>query len=286
LLAKACALQSLRLELVSLHTVVLSGARARLKARRITADMALRRVKGYEHAQGQAGAGTTPASVQAMLRNARLADQARQQADQKVAVYAAALREQQEHEGRLRAQVPVLSGRNQKEYLPDVAPWLDVLKPARPADPALLADARNALDSLARTAGGTVHDQLRLWQRRLSDPALLAGHLKNRAEVFTGTLHWLYATRNLAFHKGQFAGPADELSAHAGRAVVDMTLEFLGNWRSLEHTAGCSPAEAPAVYRELAARYTKLSNKLAAPQATCHPLRIDHLTGPQATWWT
>jgi hypothetical protein len=186
-------------------------------------------------------------------------------------------------EGVLRQHVRTPPG--QEDYLLDKDVWIDLLKPPNPSGPPNLLASRTAVAALTTLAGGYTAAHLKVWTARLADPTILAQHLATRQAVYETTFHWLYVTRNLAFHNGQFAAATDVLSAHAGQALVDLTLEFLGNWRTLEHALGRPAAPAPDVYVRLARRYDDLLSRLNQPGSTCHPLQVDHITGPDEHWW-
>jgi hypothetical protein len=109
--------------------------------------------------------------------------------------------------------------------------------------------------------------------------------MQSQEEVFRALLYWLYATRNLSIHTGVFSGPADMQTAHAARGVVDMTLEFLGNWRANElsrHLAQTLPLD---IVRELASRRDDLDLHLVSA-TNCHPLSVSNITGPDVDIWT
>ena len=76
---------------------------------------------------------------------------------------------------------------------------------------------------------GETAARLRYWRAMLADPTSLAAWIEETANRFKRILDWLYVTRNTALHDGRFASATDLLDVHAGRALVDLTLEFLGN---------------------------------------------------------
>lgn len=138
----------------------------------------------------------------------------------------------------------------------------------------------------ARAAHTLLNERARqaLWRARLADPKLLAGWLPDQQDVLHALLEWLYATRNSAIHRGQFTAPADAMTAHAARGVVDMLLEFLGNWHKIQYSQGVAEADAVDVIGELADRKDALTDHLnQAP--SCHPLNLDSVTGPDVDCW-
>jgi len=94
----------------------------------------------------------------------------------------------------------------------------------------------------------------------------------------------MYATRNMAFHNGKFAVPSDDLTAQAARGVVDMVLEFLGNWHKVERSAGLPDSDPMAVLEELAQRRDYLDSQLCAAQS-CHALNIATISAPASDCW-
>ncbi|MGK3094586.1 hypothetical protein ACG93S_32705 [Streptomyces sp. WAC01490] len=283
LLAKACALQTLRQQIISLHPLLVMGARARLSQHQIKVEAARGQLKLHEHAVHDSSESASPAALAAAEKHRQLAAQATAVLTREEAARLAAKETVKAWEDALGQHVPTPP--QQEAYLLDIGCWLQTLTPPRANDSAQLRAARGAVDSLGAFTGGHSATRLNLWRMRLADPAALAQYVQHQQEVYEATLHWLYVTRNLAFHRGQFAGPADVTSAHAGRALVDMTLEFLGNWRVLEHAAGGAPLPATDVYEALATRYDKLISQLTASGTTSHRLRVDHITGPDETWW-
>ncbi|MFJ4790968.1 hypothetical protein [Streptomyces sp. NPDC088794] len=283
LLAKACALQTLRQQIISLHPLLVMGARARLSQHQIKVEAARGQLKLHEHAVRDSSESVSPSALAAAEKHRQLATQAAAVLAREEAARLAAKENVKAWEDALRQHVPTPP--QQEAYLLDIGCWLQILTPPRANDSAQLRAARDAVDSLSAFTGGHSATRLNLWRMRLADPSAFAQYVQHQQEVYEATLHWLYVTRNLAFHRGQFAGPADVTSAHAGRALVDMTLEFLGNWRVLEHAAGGAPLPATDVYEALATRYDKLISQLTASGATSHRLRVDHITGPDETWW-
>ncbi|PNV30846.1 hypothetical protein C1708_33395 [Streptomyces sp. DH-12] len=282
-LAKACALQTLRQQIISLHPLLVMGARARLNQHQIRVQAARGQLKRHERAVHDSSQSDSAAALAAAAQHRQLASQAAAILAQEETAHLEAKQNVRAWEDALRQHVPTPP--QQEDYLLDIGCWLQMLTPPRANDPAQLRAARDAVDSLSAFTGGHSATRLRLWRVRLADPSALAQYMQHQQEVYEATLHWLYVTRNLAFHRGQFSGPADVMSAHAGRALVDMTLEFLGNWRVLEHAAGNAPLPATEVYKTLATRYDQLISRLTTPGATSHQLRVDHITGPDETWW-
>ncbi|GAA3033222.1 hypothetical protein [Actinokineospora globicatena] len=163
--------------------------------------------------------------------------------------------------------------------------WLDLLLPARDDDTPELHAARHAVTTLSAFAGGLTEHTIDLWRHRLATPPLLATWLQDKQDTFHAQLDWLYTTRNITLHHGRFAGPVDLATAHAGRAIVDVTLEILGRWHSTQHARGQDLTPPEQILKLLAQRKDTLSTALAKA-TTCHPLSIQHLTGPDEVHWT
>jgi hypothetical protein len=171
-----------------------------------------------------------------------------------------------------------------KHHLRSVDAWLEVLiEHSRPSD--RLAAAQQAVTALAANEGGLVGDLVELWRARLADSRALARWLQEQEETAAAVLEWLYVTRNLAFHAGRFATPADELTACAGQAVADLTLEFLGNWRTVERQRGGPETAAVEVYRRLAQRSDQLEARLRRA-GSVRRLSVEDISGPDEKWWS
>lgn len=183
--------------------------------------------------------------------------------------------------GPLDAQVPTTGV---KHHLKSVDAWLEVLvEHNRPGEQ--LRAAQDAVAALAENEGGLVQDLAEIWQARLADSKALARWLREQEDTMTAVLEWLYVTRNLAFHAGRFATPADELTAHAGQAVADLTLEFLGNWRTVERQQSRRETSAVEIYRRLAQRKDQLEARLKRA-GSVRRLSVEDISGPDEKWWS
>ncbi len=171
-----------------------------------------------------------------------------------------------------------------KHHLKSVDAWLAVLiRQNRPSEE--LKAAQDAVTALAENEGGLVQDLAELWQGRLADAKTLAGWLNEQEDTAAAVLEWLYVTRNLAFHAGRFATPADTLTAHAGQAIADLTLEFLGNWRTVERQRGEPETSAVEIYRRLAQRKDQLEARLRRA-GSVRRLSVEAISGPDEKWWS
>ncbi|WP_439663963.1 hypothetical protein ACSHWB_22470 [Lentzea sp. HUAS TT2] len=171
-----------------------------------------------------------------------------------------------------------------KHHLKSVDAWLEVLVQHNRPDEQLAA-AQKAITALAESEGGLVQDLTELWRGRLADSKVLAGWLREQEDTAAALLEWLYVTRNLAFHAGRFASPADTLTAHAGQAVADLTLEFLGNWRTVERQRSRQETSAVEIYRRLAQRQDQLVARLKRA-GSVRRLSVEDISGPDEKWWS
>ncbi|SES45564.1 hypothetical protein [Actinokineospora terrae] len=180
------------------------------------------------------------------------------------------------------AHVPTIQTRS---TLAEPDRWLDLLRPARDGEDPGVDEARRAVTTLAAFAGGLSEETILLWRERLARPPLLAKWLQERQDTYSALLEWLYTTRNTAFHLGRFTGPIDIATAHAGRAIVDMMLEVLGTWHSTQHRRGQDATPPADILKRLAQRKDALSALLHTAD-TCHPLSVQHITGPDEAYWS
>jgi len=171
-----------------------------------------------------------------------------------------------------------------KSSLLDLNGFLDTVLPLQATSPSALAQTHGAVEVLARQAGGLAYEQLVIWRERLADPLALADWLNHQQGVFHGLLKWMYATRNMAFHNGKFAVPADDLTAQAAQGVVDMVLEFLGNWHKVQRSLGLPDSDPITVLDELSQRKDYLDSQLRVAQS-CHPLNITTISAPDSDCW-
>ncbi|MFJ8062543.1 hypothetical protein [Streptomyces sp. NPDC096142] len=288
LVAKACALHSIRQLLIALYQTVTDSAlnylrSAQMRLANDTSDLAkLERAVGRTQTLEQLAARAAHAQLAEQARHARqqLAPQERavRSLEQTVTSHAAVVRRVLLKDGDNGHPLRLTS------WKLDVNGWLDVLLPARAQTGQDVRDAQAAIDALSRMAGGYAQDTLTLWHARLADPKLLSDWLQDQQDVLHALLEWLYATRNSAIHRGQFTAPADAMTAHAARGVVDMLLEFLGNWHKIQYSRGVAESDALSVIRDLANRKDSLTHHLAqAP--SCHPLNLESVTGPGVDCW-
>ncbi|MBZ9645672.1 hypothetical protein [Streptomyces sp. PSKA30] len=161
--------------------------------------------------------------------------------------------------------------------------WLDAFAPPADADQALRA-AADALAALTDHIGGETANRLRAWRARLA-ARLLADWIEETAARFETSLEWLYSLRNTALHDGRFTSATDLLDVHAGRALVDLTLEFLGNW--YRHEANTAPEQAGLTAAKVIAHLADRQQALVTALRSGTPTRWDatRLTSPTSTGW-
>lgn len=281
-LARACALQTLRRQLASVHALLISAARARLDHQRHLVEIEQAQLRKHETAIRFCAQSESSNAQTALVTHTELAQATRTRLMSETQVLQAT-------EAAVTANLAALEAyaktEGSKEHLTSIDAWLDVLLPAQTASAPSLQAAQTAAVDLAAYSRGLGAETFALWRSRLAAPKDLANWLEHQASTYQGILEWLYATRNMVIHRGHFTAPADELTAHAARGIVDMALEFLSNWHTVERARGVSETPAAEVYRHLGDRLTRLITELGGPGAVCRSLRVDHISGPDQGWW-
>jgi hypothetical protein len=172
-------------------------------------------------------------------------------------------------------------------YLADLNLWLTLLNSADPGEDPLIATARAALAETLQRFSHPAAVNLKDLSNQLFDPRRCAYWIESAAERIQSTLDTLYTVRNLAFHNGIFAHHGDSSLGRAGVMAIDMTLEFLANWRKAELTQVAPPRwiRSPLlIVEKLALRQQAVVTRLkSAPHA--RRFNIKHLTGPATDGW-
>jgi hypothetical protein len=271
-LGRALSLQATRQEVIDLHQRTRTVAAAQVPAAR-TAHSAAQRAAD----QLEAAARTTHGPHSTVLTQKAAA--ARASELQRHAALERALETESHH-----ALVDDWTGIGDDGLLRDPNRWLDALAPPADADPALRA-AADALATLTDHIGGQTANRLRTWRERLADPRLLADWIEATAVRFESNLNWLYALRNTALHDGRFTSATDLLDVHAGRALADLTLEFLGNW--YRHEANATPELVGLTAAEAIAQLADRQQALVAALRSGKAARWNatQLTSPTSTGW-
>lgn len=272
-LARALSLQALRQQIVDMHLRTRTAVAAMVKVPRDAYRAAQRKADGLD-AAAQAAVSETQADLAEKASAARAAAlELRTGLDQ--------AREAEAYQ----ATVDAWNGVEGDGKLRDLDRWLEVLAEPADAEPELRA-AADAVDALVDRVGGETRARLLTWRTLLAAPTTLAKWLEDTNGRFEVNLNWLYALRNTALHDGRFTSATDMLDVHAGRALVDLTLEFLGNW--YEHT---SPQTVPdrarwpasEVIDHLATRHETVVAELR--RGTRTGLNVTHLTSPTSNGW-
>jgi hypothetical protein len=272
-LGRALSLQATRQQVIDLHKRTRTATAAVVSAARTAHRAAQRAAEQLEGA-----ASTAQGDHGAVLAEKAVAARARE-LHRRAAVERAL--EAESHQ----AVLDDWTGIGDDGLLRDPNRWLDAFAPPAGADPALRA-AGDALAALTDRIGGETANRLRTWRMRLADPNSLADWIEDTAARFEKSLKWLYALRNTALHDGRFASATDLLDVHAGRALIDLTLEFLGNWYRHERNAGPEQAglTAAGVITHLADRQQALVTALRSGTPTIW--NVTRLTSPTATGWS
>jgi hypothetical protein len=271
-LARALSLQAARQQVVDLHqrtrTAVAAEVTAARAARRDGQDMA----DGLEAAARRA-TGDHAAAVTRKAAAARAAELG----------LGAALEVALKAEAHLAA-LDAWTGVGDDGLLRKPDRWLDAFAAPADAEPALCA-AAEALTALMGFLSGETAARLCCWRAMLTAPTSLAAWIEETAKRFKRILDWLYVIRNTALHDGRFVSATDLLDIFAGRALVDLTLEFLGNW--YQHEAKGAPGQAGLraidVIDHLAARQEEVLGKLRG--GTREGWHVARLTSPTSTGW-
>jgi hypothetical protein len=288
LVAKACALHSLRQQVLSVYKSVTDSANARLRHSRWRVRELQTLLGKLERGHAAATLGSTLAAKAAV---ARLETSVIQRRAQLAEAESSLARLEQNLLPSIEVIRQLLLGGgdrghplNLTSWMLDLNDFLEAILPLEARSQTDLRQIRDALTVLATEAGGLAEEQFIIWQRRLAVPSALSGWLDDQQNIFGGLLTWMYVSRNLAMHTGQFTVPADLLTAKAGRGIVDMVLEFLGHWYQDQHGRGVPDGEARAILEDLAVRKDVLINYLSI-SFSCHPLNVSTITAPDGDCW-
>lgn len=288
LVAKACALHSLRQQVLSVYKSVADSGNSRLHLRRWRVNIVRATLEKVERSYAAAERGSSSAAKEAAARLQGSVTHMRNQV-------AEAEREYADAEQRLLPSIEIVRQNllhggvpghplDMSSWLLDLNDFLDSILPLKANVSMDLRATQSAIIALAREAGGLAEAQLDIWQRRLAYPPALADWLNHQQATFHGLVTWMYASRNLAIHSGRFSVPADVLTAQAGRGIVDMILEFLGHWYQDQHDRGLPDSDAKTVLQELADRKDALDRELRAA-SSCHSLNVVTITAPDSDPW-
>lgn len=161
-------------------------------------------------------------------------------------------------------------------YLHDLNLWYDVLTPQRTGEPASLTLAREALHQLPNLLTPLMIRELAVWQHRLAVPGDCAEWLELTTQRMKSLLDSMYFARNRSFHSGQFSGSGVATLGQGAVLLVDMTLEFLGNW--YRHDLS-DPGKSPAtIVATLERRRAAIIQDLRTLPSPAYGLNISRLT--------
>jgi hypothetical protein len=288
LIAKACALHSLRQQILSVYKSVTDAGNERLRLGQWRVDQMQATLEKAERSSAGAARGSSTAAQEATVRLEAVVIQMRTQLaeaqskytrDEQSLLPSIEIVRQNLLHGGIRGQPLSLSS-----WLLDLNEFLDSILPLDVNGSADLRQVQDAVVSLAREAGGLAEEQLVTWRSRLADPTALADWLDRQQATFHGLVAWMYASRNLAIHSGRFFVPADVLTAQASRGIVDMILEFLGHWYQEQRRRSVPDSNAKTVLQELADRKDALDRHLRGA-TSCHLLNIVTITAPDSDPW-
>ncbi|WP_330253544.1 hypothetical protein OG874_02725 [Nocardia sp. NBC_00565] len=268
-LARALSLQALRQQLTDLHHQVRTSVLAAVRARTDAVRAAESRVRSLETSFIQ----SQHSAVKEQAEKAHAA-----------ALHRYTALEQAKAVDAHRVSIDAWTRVGSDGTLHHIDRWLDVFAADTDAEPVLRA-AADALSAIAEYLTGEVGFRLQAWRTLLSTPPALATWIDETATDFEVNLEWLYTLRNTALHDGRFASSTDTLDAHTGRALVDLTLEFLGNWYT--HVARSTPEltrwNAIQVIEHLGKRQESVLAELR--RGTRSRLNVTRLTSPTSTGW-
>jgi hypothetical protein len=168
-------------------------------------------------------------------------------------------------------------------YLKDPNNWLTLLSSPLPGESHVISSGRSSLGKIEKISTWPALTRISGWRNTCSRPAGCADVIDDLSGRFAASLTMLYAIRNLAFHGGVFSHHGDALLGNSGLSLVDLTMEFLGNWNSVERRVNAGMGSASSsplqVIELLAQRKTNLVTTLRQAR-TLDKLNITYLTGP------
>jgi hypothetical protein len=288
IIAKACALHSMRQQIVSTYKSVTDSANARLRHARWGVAEISRAFTKAQNSYASTVKSTFPAAAVASVRlkaqmeqigtELAAAESAYEQLQRRMIPNFEIIRLNLLHGGDPRHPL------NLSSWMLELNDFLDAILPVGDSATAEICQSQRALDALSREGGGLAEEQLIMWKARLANPSTLADWLKNQQDIFHGLLAWMYASRNLAIHTGRFSVPADLLTAQAARGIVDLILEFIGHWHQDQYERGEPYSDAMAILRDLARRRDDLELQLRSA-TSCHQLNVATISAPRSSCW-
>ena len=268
-LARALSLQCLRQELISAHDVLVRAVAAKRQLRRLRLNAA-----------------------KADLHRFRITYRRATQIEQRDAAHAAAIsaaRDAIAERVLLRLhdigptqwlrEIEAFLDVNDRGQMTDANRWLLLLLPKQSHESPDVGRARGFLQRLMEPDLPALIREVSTWSGRLSRPPSTADWLDRRESELEAFIHALRASRNQALHAGVFAVEGDRLLSDGAASLIDMTLEFLGNW--YRQRRGTSSAEEPVdIVNELAARFAVVRDYLTGASDTDNRINLALLTSP------
>ena len=201
------------------------------------------------------------------------------------------LSEAEEWEARLAPAVAALAEIHQScrvdahGLLGDLNTWVDALMPERASEAAAVTATRRALKVVAQHLTPMSRRNLQVWKRRLGDCGELADWLDLSRAQANQLLDSIYAARNLTVHAGVLSMPGDTVLGQGAEMMVDMTLEFIGNWYRHETKPTGQLPSPIKVIPWLASRQELLVEAMRSQTGSAFQLNPEWLTSPSSTGW-
>ncbi len=287
--AKACSLHTVRQQILSVYQTVTYSSIARIRHTQWKSEMLASKLRKAENGSTKAARSKSLLAAQALpTLTSRAAALRRAHADAK-SRHLQSVSELIPHVETVRQTLlgggDLAQPMNMTSWeLKDLNIFMDALLPIDASTSRGQASLKNAISAMAQKSGGLALQLFATWEKRLTDPRSLSDWIEQQQSFFRSLLEWMYVSRNLAFHTGQFTAPADALTAHASRDLVDMILEFLGNWHQGERSKSLPESPARDILILLSRRKDILSQKLSTA-SSCHLLNVSQITALDCEVW-
>lgn len=165
-------------------------------------------------------------------------------------------------------------------HVRDLNSWIDLLMPPQPGESTSMGEARGALGGLISMVTPLTRRQVRRWEALLGDGPELARWIGACEVQMSRLLDAIYAARNRTIHAGETVAAGDIVLANGAVTLVDLVLEFLGNW--YRHDGGQSgQVKTPKqVIELLASRQAAIVATLMQSRGPVTRLNADWVTSP------
>ena len=161
--------------------------------------------------------------------------------------------------------------RERPGYLPNPNSWLDKV-----FDASFRSELEGWTEESLTALGSTT---LRYWRGLLDRPRQLGDWLEASRASTHGLVLAIKAARNEALHVGSSGGAGDVLLGEGARALVDVMLEFFGNWYRHSTATTSGPAE---LVRNVGQRYDSILSHLKTGGAA-DSIDLAMITAPNST---